>query len=548
MADPPGPPWSQITTDQFRSRSPRFMMQNKISLPGWVTVVLKVVLVLTCLYFFICSLDFLATSFRLLGGRNTGKVFSQSELLKNPIVGVMLGVLATVMVQSSSTTSSIIVGMVASDILSVPQAIPMVMGANIGTSVTNTIVSITQIGDRNEFERAFACAVVHDIFNWLAVIVLLVVEVTTGYLFHLTSAITNGISFGSTGKPPDVLKTITKPFTGLVVEVDKKVLEGWSLNKTEYANTTTLLKTCPVAGAQSEEPCGYLFAYFGLSDTWLGLILLIISLLVLSTCLIILVKILNSMMKDKMATVIKRALNAEVPYVPWLTDYLALLIGAVVTFLVQSSSVFTSTLTPLVGAGLFTLERAYPLTLGSNIGTTTTGLLAALAADGDKLKPSLQIALCHLFFNISGILLFFPIPMMRWPIPLSKVMGRTVAKYRWFALFYLFFMFLLFPLFIFGLSMIGPWAIYLGFIPILVAFLVIVLINVIQAKRASLLPKFLHNWDFLPEWMRSLDPIDRFLNKFNYCRKFQDVDPVVDVKAQNEVELGEVNQGFDIQK
>lgn len=128
--------------------------------------------------------------------------------------------------------------------------------------------------------------------------------------------------------------------------------------------------------------------------------------------------------------VIKRVLNAQIPYVPWLTDYFAMLIGAIITFLVQSSSVFTSTLTPLVGTGLFTLERAYPLTLGSNVGTTTTGLLAALAADGDHLRATIQIALCHFFFNISGILLFFPIPFMRWPVPLAKIMGRTVAKYR----------------------------------------------------------------------------------------------------------------------
>ena len=106
-------------------------------------------------------------------------------------------------------------------------AIPMVMGANIGTSVTNTIVSITQIGDRAEFSRAFACAVVHDIFNWLTVIVLLIVEVVTGFLEHMTSAIVAGIPAGGEGKgekPPDILKAITKPFTSVVIQIDKKVL------------------------------------------------------------------------------------------------------------------------------------------------------------------------------------------------------------------------------------------------------------------------------------------------------------------------------------
>merc|ERR1711994_421439 len=85
----------------------------------------------------------------------------------------------------------------------------------------------------------------------------------------------------------------------------------------------------------------------------------------------------------------------------WLTGYLAMVLGAVLTVLVQSSSVFTSTLTPLAGTGLVTLDRVYPLTLGSNIGmvidglllnshclliagTTTTSLLAALASSGHQ--------------------------------------------------------------------------------------------------------------------------------------------------------------------
>ena len=81
---------------------------------------------------------------------------------------------------------------------------------------------------------------------------------------------------------------------------------------------------------------------------------------------------------------IRKTINADVPYVPWLTGYLAILMGAVLTFVVQSSSVFTSTLTPLVGVGLITVERVYPLTLGSNLGTTTTALLAAMAADSER--------------------------------------------------------------------------------------------------------------------------------------------------------------------
>ncbi len=127
---------------------------------------------------------------------------------------------------------------------------------------------------------------------------------------------------------------------------------------------------------------------------------------------------------------IKRVLNAHLPYVPWLTGYLAIAIGAGITVTIQSSSVFTSALTPLVGSGLFELERAYPLTLGSNLGTTTTGILAALAADGAHIRDSLQIALCHMLFNILGIAIFYPLPFMRWPVFLGHMAGSVVYKYR----------------------------------------------------------------------------------------------------------------------
>lgn len=72
---------------------------------------LKIILLLGCLYLFICALDFLATAFRLLGGEAAGEVLQNSELLANPVCGLMIGVLVTVLVQSSSTSTSIIVSM-----------------------------------------------------------------------------------------------------------------------------------------------------------------------------------------------------------------------------------------------------------------------------------------------------------------------------------------------------------------------------------------------------------------------------------------------------
>merc|ERR1711936_862372 len=220
----------------------------------------KLTLLIACLYFFICSLSFLSDSFRMVGGRSLGAFFKNSDLLNNPIVGVMIGVLVTVLVQSSSTSTTIIVGLVAANV-PVKTAIPMILGANIGTSVTNTIVSFTQMSDREEFKRAFAAATVHDMFNWLSVITLVIVELSTGYLKAMTEAMVS--SLGDTkgsSKPPDFLKVLTKPFTKSIIQVNKKVLDGWARNDKKYENATTVLKT---GCGENSTACTFFFANFG---------------------------------------------------------------------------------------------------------------------------------------------------------------------------------------------------------------------------------------------------------------------------------------------
>lgn len=494
--------------------------------------ILKTFGILIALYLFICSLTFLSTSFRILGGRNLSKLFSSSELLSNPIVGIMIGILVTVAVQSSATSTSIIVALVSAG-APVKNAIPMIFGSNVGTSVTNTIVSMTQAADREAFRRAFAAATVHDMFNWLSVIVLTVIELSTGFLETSTALLVDSIHFEvnngtesnhtETGTGPDLLKPLTKPLTNLVVQVDKKVLLGWSFQDPKYANVTSILK-------KNQEP-SYLLALLGeqglgWSDVALGIILLVFSLIMLCGCLIALMKILNSMLGTQMAILIQKTINAKIPYVPWLTGYAAMLLGCVITILVRSSSVFTSTLTPLCGAGLVTLETAYPMTLGSNIGTTTTSMLASFAAEGRYLKPSIQISFVHLLFNISGILLFYPIPFMRWPISLAKMLGDITADYRWFAGLYLAVMFAAAPLFVFLLSLAGTQIMYSVLGPLMVLGVIVSVINVIQIHRSHWLPHRLRDWSYLPLCMRSLKPLDDLFSRMSCCSKC--INPTLD--------------------
>ena len=220
------------------------------------------------------------------------------------------------------------------------------------------------------------------------------------------------------------------------------------------------------------------------------------------------------MLRGSIAKVIKKFLNAKFPgYAHFLTGYVAILLGAGFTMLVQSSSIFTSAITPLVGVGVLHIKRMYPLTLGANIGTTFTAILAALAADADVLDRTLQIAMVHLFFNIIGILIWYPVPFMRKvPIGMAKFLGNTTAKYRWFAVVYLIVMFGLFPLSMFGLSLAG-WKVMVGVLtPIVLLVICVVVIKVLQNKKPSALPHKMRDWKWLPVGLRSLEPYDKVIS------------------------------------
>ncbi|XP_060766717.1 sodium-dependent phosphate transport protein 2A-like [Neoarius graeffei] len=509
--------------------------------------VLKIPLLLFLLYCFVCSLDTLSSAFQLAGGKVAGNIFQDNAILSNPVAGLVVGILVTVLVQSSSTSTSIIVSLVSSGLLEVKSAVPIIMGSNIGTSVTNTIVALMQAGERSEFKRAFAGATIHDCFNWLSVLVLLPLEVATGLLSYLAQATVSSFHMQSGEEAPELLKVITDPVTKLIIQLDKSVITGIAMGDESMRNRSLVKVWCSsmptvnvtVSAPQNcssvlhcgkdgdliaqvnAERCWHMFAKTDLSDLSVGLILLAGSLVVLCSCLIFIVKVLNSVLNGQVARVIQMVINTDFPDpFGWLAGYVAMIVGAGMTFLVQSSSVFTSAMTPLIGLGVISLERAYPLTLGSNIGTTTTAILAALASPGDKLSAACQIALCHFFFNVFGIILWYPLPFSRLPIRMARALGERTAKYRWFAVLYLLLCFLLLPALVFGLSLAG-WHAMLGVgAPFAGVATFIILVNLLQSHSPTHLPRCLRNWDFLPLWMHSLKPMDKLITKATVlCRK-----------------------------
>lgn len=345
----------------------------------------RVVAVMGLLFLFLLGVNGLSDGFRSLGRGALESFFLATE---NPFIALMVGVLATTLVQSSSVTTSLIVALVAApeNALPIANAVPMIMGANIGTTVTNTIVSLAHMRRHEEFRRAFSVATCHDFFNFLSVVVLLPLELATGYL-RKTATVLSGLLTGLGGVEYD------SPIKGAL----KAALQP--------------LKAAVAAVTDSERLRSILL--IGLSGV------------IIYTALMLLVRVMRKAMISRVEGMVSRMLDRTVIG--------AMLLGILVTVMVQSSSITTSLLVPLAGAGLLTLRQAFPITIGANIGTTVTALLAALGATGANAVAGITIALVHLLFNLSGTLLIYPIGAIR-QIPLTaaqRLADAAVGSRRW---------------------------------------------------------------------------------------------------------------------
>ncbi|KAJ9465779.1 hypothetical protein DIPPA_19196 [Diplonema papillatum] len=466
-----------------------FSLLNTFEKIEWVVqTFVKVCAVFGVLYLFIIALGLMGNAFKILGGRSSGRTFRDSDLIANPVAGLAIGILATVLMQSSSTTTSIVISMAASDLVTVENASYLVMGANIGTSVTNTIVSIAHLNSPAEYRRAFTGAVFHDMFNWLTVGIFLPLEVASGFLKELAGAAVDSLDLSNDKREKtEFIKKITKPAEGRVVSVDSKLIE-------QIAAATTSAKVKELEKKSIiKMSSGHVFRESPISDEAAGALLLFISLTMLTTCLLMLVKLLGSVLKGRVAVWTRYLLNIDFKH-PVLRscggwdNYILLLFGTGVTILVQSSSVFTSTLTPLVGIGLIHIEKMVPLTHGANIGTTVTGVLSALS--GSNLDVGLRVALEHVFFNCLGTAVWFVVwPLRAPPLNMAKFMGETAANLRWFPLAYILTGFVALPGLVVGLSVAG-WEVLVAVgVPLLLMLLAFVFVVWMRRSRADLLPR-----------------------------------------------------------
>lgn len=321
-------------------------------------------MVVTLIYLLLAAVGAIGDGFKAATGDNAKELFAFAT---NPFVGLMIGLAATALIQSSSTVTSIIVGMVAGG-LPIPIAIPLIMGANIGTSLTSTIVSLGHVRNGAEFHRAFAAATVHDAFNITAVAILLPLEL----LFH-------------------PLQRLSEAFAGLLVHDNVDVdMKSMNFMSTLLSPATDLLEAS-VAWLPNK--------------VWAGIALIIIGI----GLILFVVQAIGKVLRKVMVGRAKDIMHASVGRGP----VSGIASGAIITVLVQSSSTTTALIVPLAGTGVFTLKQVYPFTLGTNVGTCVTALLAATAIAGPTAELAMQIALVHLLFNLFGITIIYVLPFLR---------------------------------------------------------------------------------------------------------------------------------------
>jgi sodium-dependent phosphate cotransporter len=333
-------------------------------------------------YAFVLGIETLGSGFQLLGGDVVQGFFRATA---NPFAGLAIGILATSVVQSSSVTTSMIVALVAAPGAPLPisHAVPMIMGANIGTTVTNTVVALGHLTRPTELERAMAVGTIDDFFNLVALVLLLPLELATGFLQRSSAALVAWIPRGADLRLPN-------PIAGAGAWAQRPLEEGlvWALGP-------------PLAGVAS----------------------LFVAAALIFVSLTFIVKLLRDIGESRLGRMVADALDRR--------PVRAFAIGVLATALVQSSSIVLSFLVPFAGSGVITLEQAFPVALGANVGTTVTALFAAMAVPPERFALAVQIALVHLLFNTVGTLLIYPFRVMRdIPLGLSRWIGRVSVTSR----------------------------------------------------------------------------------------------------------------------
>ena len=326
--------------------------------------------VFLALLLFIFAIDLLTVA---MGSINSGVALEILQATKNPFISLFIGLLVTALIQSSSTVTASVVAIVASGNLTLQQAVPIVLGANIGTTLTSTLVSFSYIMDKKSFRRALSAGISHDVFNILSVVILFPMEIYFGFLSGIAGKIASVFASDNAFEGPIVYNRM---FT--------RSMTDWIVDQINIPFLTMIL----------------------------SVFLVFFAIKVLSTAMY------KSFVKDSFEDINK---------IIFQKTGLAFFYGIFFTAAVQSSTVTTSLVVPLVASKKVTLTKAFPFIVGANIGTTITAVIASIY----KPEAAIALAIVHILFNSFGALIFMPFPeVRRIPVWIANYMGKTSVRNR----------------------------------------------------------------------------------------------------------------------
>ena len=346
------------------------------------------IFLLLAVYIFFVAIGLIQESLKIIG-QDYIREFVENN--SNPFVMLFVGLLVTAIIQSSSTTSSILVILVSAQIISLNAAVPMIMGANIGTTITSTFFALGYVNNKADYRRAIGAATAHDFFNLCTAVILFPLEYYFGFLSHIA-------------------QFLAKSFW---------IFPKLTLNEIDFQYNIF-------------KPTVHFISYILSEKLWLLLSVSVIMLLLALKFFALLIKELF---------VRGKRLNSYFFNRP----YMAVLTGFVMTSIMQSSSAMTSMLIPLVVIRKISVRQVFPFIVGTNIGTTITALIVAF----NHSEVAMSVALVHFLFNFIGFLIFFPIPFLRnIPLNLALYLGKISWEKQYIGFLYIFLIFFIIPFFL----------------------------------------------------------------------------------------------------
>lgn len=403
-------------------------------------------------YVFLVGLVLFGISTQVLGGCNSTILVGKSS---NPVTAVMAGVLVTSLFQSSMISNICFGTLAIYSGIDVKTAFYLTMGANVGNSVTSSIVAISHIRDKSLLERAVAGSSVNTIYSFLTISIFLPLEILSGVLLRLGNAIapdSSSLNYAWRG----LVGLIVHPVTDFLIIPNQSYLQGLMADPTVSCNSAypvtcvednATFETCTAGFIACNSANGRCPVFFHdgatmQKDMQYAALSMSIAIAAMLISLFGMVKLVN-----------KSLINTPIEVIAKLSthnNYALMLMGCGSSILLSSSSVTECAVMPLVATGILELEQMFPWCLGSNMGVAISNMFLAWSTGSNVY---LQVAIANVFFNLFGTMIWYPFPYLReFPLHAALVVGIVTRYWRFVSIIYFAITFIVGPLLVLGLG------------------------------------------------------------------------------------------------